>query len=65
MKPSIKDEKCPHCGTIGGLFVCSMRAINCADCMQYVGPYDEWLKKNIMVVGKVHGPFQQGEEGVE
>jgi len=63
MKPSLKDEKCPHCGKIGGLFRCSFGSINCADCMQYVGPYSEWMKKNVKVVvsGPIYGPHKQGE----
>jgi len=63
MKPSLKDEKCPHCGKIGGLFHCSFGSINCADCMQYVGPYSEWMKKNVKVVvsGPIYGPHKQGE----
>lgn len=63
-KPSLKDELCPHCGTIGGLFRCSFGAVNCANCMQYVEQYSDWLKRNVKVVvsGPIYGPHKQGEE---
>ena len=28
--------KCPKCGSPDGLFICSMMAVNCADCQQYI-----------------------------
>lgn len=33
---SIKSEECPHCGTVGALFICSFGAVNCAECHQFV-----------------------------
>ena len=33
---SLKSEECPHCGTVGALFICSFGAVNCAECGQFV-----------------------------
>jgi len=33
---SLKNEKCPHCGTAGFLFICSLGGVNCAECHQFV-----------------------------
>jgi len=29
-------EECPICGSVGGLFICSMGAINCSNCGQFI-----------------------------
>jgi len=29
-------EECPKCGSVGGLFVCSMGGIDCADCGEFI-----------------------------
>lgn len=29
-------EKCPNCKNEGGLFRCSLGALNCANCMSYI-----------------------------
>ena len=48
------DEKCPHCGAgvKDGLFVCSMGAVNCANCGQFVRPLtpDEMEKRMAAIV---------------
>ena len=33
---SIKTEPCPHCGTIGSLYICSFAAVSCSECWSFV-----------------------------
>ena len=41
---SITNEPCPKCHKKGSLFVCSMGAVNCSNCCEYIRPLtaDEW-----------------------
>lgn len=32
---------CPKCGAINSLIICSMRAINCSACMEYIRPAEK------------------------
>lgn len=29
-------EECPKCGSVGGLFICSFGAVNCANCGEFI-----------------------------
>jgi len=29
-------NKCPKCGSVNTMFVCSMRALNCSGCMEFI-----------------------------
>lgn len=56
--------KCPKCGSPDGLFICSLMAVNCSDCMQYIRPATREEREEIK---KTLRPFygKPKAEGVE
>lgn len=58
---NMETKKCPNCETKGGLFRCSMGALNCSNCMQYIdeNSKDEVNQVAINLAIKFHNYYEE------